>query len=73
MTIEHATMRAVEKPWGRSDLQPWTEIGRSARQDRRNLVRARRCRGPEPALLLKLLFTDQPLSIQVHPGDPTPN
>lgn len=25
MTIEHASMRVVEKPWGRTDLRPWSE------------------------------------------------
>jgi len=36
---------------------------------RRALVRARRQQCATPALLLKLLFTSAPLSIQVHPDD----
>jgi mannose-6-phosphate isomerase len=69
MTAEHADARLVRKPWGRLDLRPWgthdpggDPIGeiwfeRTARS------------APEPALLLKLLFPDEPLSIQVHPDD----
>ena len=33
------------------------------------MVRAGRKDAPVPALLLKLLFTSEPLSIQVHPDD----
>ena len=33
------------------------------------MVSARRSNAPTPALLLKLLFTSEPLSIQVHPDD----
>jgi mannose-6-phosphate isomerase len=59
----------VPKPWGSKQLSPWSDesggddpIGeiwfeRPGRQE------------TEPALLLKLLFTQQPLSIQVHPDD----
>ena len=39
------------------------------RGDRRNLVRTARWSGRGFSLLLKLLFTSQPLSIQVHPDD----
>ena len=69
MTIEHARASALPKPWGILDLRPWS----SARHDggaigeiwyeRSGRVAA------EPSLLLKLLFTNQPLSIQVHPDD----
>ena len=27
MTIELASTRAVKKPWGCTDLQPWSEAG----------------------------------------------
>jgi mannose-6-phosphate isomerase len=59
VAIEHACIRAVRKPWG--DRSPALE--RHARRDRRTLV------STPPALLLKLLFTTEPLSIQVHPDD----
>ena len=29
MTVELASTRAVEKPWGRSDLRPWSDAGRA--------------------------------------------
>lgn len=68
MTIELALARTVEKPWGRTDLRPWSEAGTGARIgeiwfERRDIAAC------EPSLLVKLLFTRKPLSIQVHPGD----
>ena len=69
MTIELASTRAVEKPWGRSDLRPWSDVGRANGK----IGEVRYERGDpaahEPSLLLKLLFTLEPLSVQVHPGD----
>jgi mannose-6-phosphate isomerase len=69
MPIEKASVRVVHKPWGVRDLEPWSnvDVGDDAvgelwfeRADKR---------APIPALLFKLLFTSEPLSIQVHPGD----
>ena len=69
MPIEHASVRVVHKPWGVSDLQPWSSIDATGdlvgelwfeRADKDAAV---------PALLLKLLFTSAPLSVQVHPDD----
>jgi mannose-6-phosphate isomerase len=69
MAIEHARAQAVPKPWGVKDLSPWSDalprskaIGeiRYERSDSAAIA---------PSLLLKLLFTSQPLSIQVHPDD----
>jgi mannose-6-phosphate isomerase len=69
MPIEHASVRAMHKPWGVSDLQPWSSIDGTGdavgelwfeRADKNAAI---------PALLLKLLFTSEPLSIQVHPDD----
>jgi mannose-6-phosphate isomerase len=69
MTLERTFTRNVSKPWGRTDLRPWNEhygegpaIGEVWFQ--RSDQNAR-----EPALLLKILFTSEPLSIQVHPSD----
>jgi mannose-6-phosphate isomerase len=69
MTIEHASMRAVEKPWGRTDLRPWSEA--DATHGRVGEIWYERAdpAADEPSLLLKLLFTSEPLSVQVHPGD----
>ncbi len=69
MPIEHASVRVVHKPWGVSDLRPWSSIDGTGdavgelwfeRADKNASI---------PALLLKLLFTSDPLSIQVHPDD----
>jgi mannose-6-phosphate isomerase len=69
MPTEHVATRAVAKPWGVADLRPWTQpscdgtaIGELWYE------RAGADRTPA-SLLLKLLFTSQPLSIQVHPDD----
>ncbi len=69
MAIEQVDMRPVRKPWGSTDLLPWSDI-----QDDGGAIGELWCqrtgvRSIEPALLLKLLFTTQPLSIQVHPDD----
>jgi mannose-6-phosphate isomerase len=68
MTIEHAIARSVSKPWGSTDLGPWHEpvpSGASIGE-----VWFERPAGEQDtSLLLKLLFTTAPLSIQVHPDD----
>jgi mannose-6-phosphate isomerase len=69
MAIERAAVQVVRKPWGVADLHPWSSIDGSGepigelwflRADKNASI---------PALLLKLLFTNEPLSIQVHPND----
>ena len=67
MTIEHASVEVARKPWGVADLHPWSRIDGSA--DPVGELWFHRASGPLPALLLKLLFTSEPLSIQVHPDD----
>jgi mannose-6-phosphate isomerase len=69
MTIERARTRAIPKPWGVDDLQPWSDAGRG--DIAIGEIWYERPGKPEidPSLLLKLLFTSQPLSIQVHPDD----
>src|SRR5216684_6952611 len=70
LTIEHATVRTQLKPWGSLDLRPWSPA--LARDgpigelwfERPGLA------AQKTELLLKLLFTTEPLSIQVHPDDP---
>ncbi len=69
MAIEHARAHALPKPWGVVDLSPWS----NARHDGNAIgeiwyERPGRA-AADPSLLLKLLFTSQPLSIQVHPDD----
>jgi mannose-6-phosphate isomerase len=69
MTIEHAAVHVARKPWGVTDLHPWSSIdGSGGAVGELWFERADRT-APQPALLLKLLFTSEPLSIQVHPDD----
>lgn len=69
MTIERAHAYSVPKPWGVVDTRPWNNANDDAnatgeiRYERSGSVIV------PPKLLLKLLFTNQPLSIQVHPDD----
>jgi mannose-6-phosphate isomerase len=69
MPTELAAVRVVHKPWGVRDLQPWSSLGASG--DAVGELWFERADQPAlaPALLLKLLFTSEPLSIQVHPDD----
>jgi mannose-6-phosphate isomerase len=69
MVIERASVQVAHKPWGVADLQPWSSIGASG--DRVGELWFQRADkdAPVPRLLLKLLFTSAPLSIQVHPDD----
>ena len=69
MVIEHARTHALPKPWGVEDLRPWSDarpdgdlIGEIWYERSDNAAAS-------PSLLFKLLFTNQPLSIQVHPDD----
>jgi mannose-6-phosphate isomerase len=69
MTVEHALAHSFSKPWGVADPRPWSSAGGDA-----NPIGEVWYERPGPAeapseLLLKLLFTNQPLSIQVHPDD----
>ena len=68
MVVERAGAQPLLKPWGVLDLQPWSK----ARHDGGAIGEIRYERAivaAESSLLLKLLFTEQPLSIQVHPDD----
>jgi mannose-6-phosphate isomerase len=69
VTMELASKRAVEKPWGRTDLRPWSEAGRADGKIGEIWYERTDPAAHEPSLLLKLLFTLEPLSVQVHPGD----
>ena len=69
MPIERARTQTIAKPWGVLDLRPWNKTANDGNAigeiwyDRPGMPDS------NPALLLKLLFTNQPLSIQVHPDD----
>jgi mannose-6-phosphate isomerase len=69
MAIEHASVRALPKPWGVVDLSPWSRAGHDGLDVGEIWFERPGNAAIEPSLLLKLLFTSQPLSIQVHPDD----
>jgi mannose-6-phosphate isomerase len=69
MPTEHASVRVVHKPWGVSDLQPWSSADGTGDAVGELWFERADNNAPIPALLLKLLFTSEPLSIQVHPDD----
>jgi mannose-6-phosphate isomerase len=69
MAIEHASVRIVHKPWGVTDLQPWSGIDGAGDSIGELWFQRVDRNAPNPDLLLKLLFTSEPLSIQVHPDD----
>jgi mannose-6-phosphate isomerase len=69
MAIEHASVRVVRKPWGVADLHPWGSSDGSSDAIGELWFQRPDKNAPIAALLLKLLFTSEPLSIQVHPDD----
>jgi mannose-6-phosphate isomerase len=69
MAIEHASVQVARKPWGVADLHPWSTIDGSAAAVGELWFQRVDKHAAEPGLLLKLLFTSEPLSIQVHPDD----
>jgi len=69
VTIEHACTRVVSKPWGSTDLLPWSDIQPDDVAIGELWFQRPDANAPASALLLKLLFTKEPLSIQVHPSD----
>ena len=69
MTIEHAHAHSLPKPWGVLDPRPWSNAGDDANTIGEIWYERSDPTAVPPSLLLKLLFTNQPLSIQVHPDD----
>src|SRR4030081_3273441 len=69
MAIEHASVQVVHKPWGLADLRPWSSSDGSGEAVGELWFQRADKNAPTPSLLLKLLFTSEPLSIQVHPDD----
>jgi mannose-6-phosphate isomerase len=69
MPTEQAAVRVVHKPWGVGDLQPWSHVDGSSDAVGELWFERADKDAPTPTLLLKLLFTSEPLSIQVHPDD----
>ena len=69
MTIEHAVVRTKPKPWGSLDLRPWSKASTTDGPIGELWFERPGLATPGTALLLKLLLTTEPLSIQVHPDD----
>ncbi|MGO4668074.1 class I mannose-6-phosphate isomerase [Bosea sp. 2RAB26] len=69
MALEQACVHAMPKPWGSTDLLPWSEVAHDGVAIGELWFQRRDIHAAEPALLLKLLFTREALSIQVHPDD----
>ena len=69
MPTEHAAVRVIHKPWGVADLHPWSDVNGSGDTVGELWFERADKNASTPALLLKLLFTNEPLSIQVHPDD----
>jgi mannose-6-phosphate isomerase len=69
LTIEHAIARAKPKPWGSTDLRPWSQASTIDGPIGELWLGRPDPTASETALLLKILFTTEPLSIQVHPDD----
>ncbi len=69
MTIELASRTIVNKPWGQVDPSPWTAPNGDGAPIG-EIWFGRQGTPPHlPSLLLKLLFTAESLSVQVHPDD----
>jgi len=68
MTVELSASKTVSKPWGRLDTEPWHHD--SISEERVGEIWfSNEVKNEKSELLLKILFTEQPLSIQVHPDD----
>jgi mannose-6-phosphate isomerase len=69
MAIERAHVKALPRPWGVVDLAPWSNAAHDNVPIGEIWYERPNKPASSPSLLLKLLFTSEPLSIQVHPGD----
>lgn len=69
MAVEVARIRKLQKPWGVTDPRPWSDAKDADGVIGEICYERSSAATSEPALLLKILMTSQPLSIQVHPDD----
>lgn len=69
MAIELACTKSLRRPWGVLDLSPWNRAANDGLSTGEVWYERPGKPATAPSLLLKLLFTSQPLSIQVHPDD----
>ena len=66
MAVEQARIHIIPKPWGRTDLRPWNAYHDPLAAVGEAWFERADPSAPLPTLLLKLIFTDEPLPIQVH-------
>jgi mannose-6-phosphate isomerase len=69
MAVERARAHSLPKPWGVADLRPFSDTRHDGDAIGEIWFERADKTAKGPSLLLKLLFTSQPLSIQVHPDD----
>lgn len=69
MAVELARIHIVPKPWGSTDLRPWHGYHDSKAAIGEVWFERTDAGAPSSVLLFKLIFTSEPLSIQVHPAD----
>src|SRR5689334_6842867 len=69
MTIEHAVVEIKRKPWGSNDLLPWSDAATNDGPVGELWFQRPDVAATETVLLFKLVFTTEPLSVQVHPDD----
>jgi mannose-6-phosphate isomerase len=69
VAIELARACALPKPWGILDLRPWGDARHDGSAIGELWYERSGREAAKSSLLLKILFTNQPLSIQVHPDD----
>ena len=66
--VTRLTPRFLPKVWGSTQLEPWY---RNTGEKMGEVWFERRPNEPKPPLLIKFLFTTEPLSVQVHPEGKT--
>lgn len=69
MIIEQAEVRIVHQPWGSRNLRPWSTLQESGEAIGELRFDRGEARAADGGLVLELLFTTEPLPIQVHPDD----
>jgi mannose-6-phosphate isomerase len=69
MAIEHARAHTIPKPWGVLGLLPWSKAHVDGNAIGEIWYERSGQAAADTSLLLKLLFTSERLSIQVHPDD----
>ena len=73
MTIEKVQQTLKAKPWGVVDLTPWAHASNASERIGEIWYEPPGHLSKHSVLQLKLLFTSNPLSIQVHPDDAIAN